>query len=127
MTGKVSIKRQRLPDSASNAALLKQSLGMRKNVVPVVGSGAEVVAKHGAIGTSTAGKTQLQIRRMGRGGPTETSSRARALKACKGTRGGAFVTCVRGALGKAPANLEKYGGEKKYKGPTGAAAPRPMR
>ena len=116
MTGKTSARRQRIPQSAAEAALLKQALGMRKNVVPVVGAGAEVVAKHGGVGTSTAGKIQLQIRRTGRGGPTETSSRARALKGCKGTRGAAFVACAKGALGKVSANLERTGGTKKYGG-----------
>jgi hypothetical protein len=111
MTGKTSAKRQRVPQTAAEAALLKQALGMRKNVVPIVGAAAQVVAKHGATGTSTAGKTQLQIRRTGRGGPTETSGRAKALKGCKGTRGAAFYSCVVSALGKAPANLaKKYGG-----------------
>lgn len=127
MTGKTSLRRQRVPQTAAEAALLKQALGMRKNVVPIIGAAAEVVAKHGATGTSTAGKTQLQIRRTGRGGPTETSSRARALKGCKGTKGSAFVACAKSALGRVSANLEKYGGMKKYKGPTGVLAPTPAR
>lgn len=127
MTGKTSARRQRVPESAAEAALLKQALGMRKNVVPIEGAAAEVVAKHGATGTSTAGKTQIQIRRTGRGGPTETSSRARALKECKGKKGGDFVACARSAFGRVSANLEKYGGTKKYRGTTGALAPTPAR
>lgn len=107
MTGKTSIRRTKLPDSAAGVALLKQSYGAKRAVVPVTGSNAEIVAKTGAAGTAYDGKVQIQVRKMGRSGPTETSSRARALKACKGKKGCEFVGCVRDALGKVPTNLLK--------------------
>lgn len=107
MTGKTSIRRTKLPSDAGAIALKKQEYGMRRAVVPVTGSNAEIVAKTGAAGTAYDGKIQIQVRKMGRSGPTETSSRARALKACKGKRGCDFVDCVKDALGKVPTNLVK--------------------
>jgi hypothetical protein len=107
MTGKVSIRRQPLRASAVEVALEKRAAGMKRAVVPAIGSTAEIVVKKGASGTAYAGKTQIVVRRMGRGGPTETSSRAKALKACGGKRGCEFVGCVKSALGRVPYNLAK--------------------
>lgn len=106
MTGKTSIKRRALSTNAVEVAVAKHAIGMRRAVAPA-GDGAEIVAKSGAKGTAYAGKLQIQVRKMGRTGPTETSSRARALKGCKGKRGCDFVGCVREALGHVPTNLAK--------------------
>jgi hypothetical protein len=106
MTGKTSIKRATLQTSAVEAAIAKHALGMRRAVVPA-GGGKEIVAKTGGKGTAYAGKLQLQIRKMGRTGPTETSGRAKALKGCKGKRGCDFVDCVKDAMGRVPTNLAK--------------------
>lgn len=107
MAGKTSIRREKLPADAASVAIAKRELGMKRAVVPVAGSTAEIVAKTGAAGTAYAGRLQIQVRKMGRGGPTETSSRARALKGCGGKKGCDFVECVRDALGRVPKNLAK--------------------
>jgi hypothetical protein len=107
MTGKTSVRRRPLAASAVDLAMAKFEVGARRAVVPAVGSNAEIVVKHGAKGTGFAGRPQIVIRRMGRGGPTETSGRARALKGCKGKKGCEFVGCVRSALGNVPTNLAK--------------------
>lgn len=108
MTGKTSLKRQGVGTTAIDVVMEKRRLGMKRAVVPLQATiPAEAVLKTGAAGTAYAGKAQIQIRRMGRGGPTETSSRARALKGCKGKRGCDFVECVREALGRVPHNLAK--------------------
>ena len=109
MTGKTSMRRKAVPPEAAGSVLgLKAQAGMKRKVVPIAsGASAEIVQKTGAAGTAYAGKVQYQVRRLGRGGPTETSSRARALKGCKGKRGCDFVDCVRTALGQVPKNLAK--------------------
>jgi len=104
MVGKVSIKRASLPADAASVALEKRGLGMARKVVPVAGSTSEIVAKSKPKFAKT-GPVQIQVRKMGRGGPTETSSRARALKACKGKRGCEFAECVKAALGRLPYSL----------------------
>lgn len=106
MVGKTSIKRAALQTSAVEAVIAKHALGMRRAVVPA-GGGKQIVAKTGAKGTAYAGKLQLQIRKMGRTGPTESSSRAKGLKACGGKKGCDFVACVKEAMGKVPKNLAK--------------------
>lgn len=107
MTGKTSIKRRPLPGDAVSVASAKKALGMRRAVVPVEGSNAEIVVKSGAKGTAYQGRNQIVVRKLGRLGPTETSGRARALKGCKGKKGCDFVGCVREALGHVPTNLAK--------------------
>lgn len=109
MTGKTSLRRVKLPYNAGDAAEKKFDLGMKHAVVPIVGSRSEVVVKYGAVDTDYAGKAQLVIRRMGRGGPTETSGRAKALKLCKGKRGSEFKTCAKGALGTLGWRMEHPG------------------
>lgn len=104
--GKVSIRRAPLPADAASVAIEKRGLGMKRAVVPVVGSTSEIVAKKRPSFAKT-GPLQIQVRRMGRGGPPETSSRARALKACKGKKGCDFKECVRTALGRVPYSIEK--------------------
>lgn len=108
MVGKTSIKRTGVQTSGIDALLAKARLGARRKVVPFQSMiGTEGVLKTGARHTAYEGKAQLQIRRMGRSGPTETSSRAKALKACKGKRGCDFASCVEDALGKVPISLQK--------------------
>ena len=106
MTGKTSIRRRGIKTTAVDVALAKHGLGMRRAVQPD-GSGGEIVVKSGAKGTAYAGKVQIQARKMGRTGPTETSHRAKALKGCKGKKGCDFVACVKDALGHVPTNLAK--------------------
>ena len=116
MVGKTSIKRRAIATNAVDIALAKHELGMRRAVAPD-GSGGEVVVKTGAAGTAYAGKTQIQERKMGRAlakkgaeketGAYGTSSRARALKGCKGKKGCEFVGCVKEAMGHVPTNLQK--------------------
>jgi hypothetical protein len=120
MVGKTSAKRRALPTTAVDIAKAKYEFGMRTAVVPT-GAGTEVVVKQGAKGTAFAGQPQIVHRIMGRGGPLLTSSRAKALRGCKGKKGCDFATCVKGALGVVPTNLAKACGH------TGMDIPRTMR
>jgi len=49
---------------------------------------------------------RLVLRSPTRSGPTEPSSRARNLKACKGLKGCEFAQCAEKAFGKLSKNLE---------------------
>jgi hypothetical protein len=49
---------------------------------------------------------KVMIRKAGRAGERESSSRAKKLKACKGLKGCDFAECAKSALGKLPKNLE---------------------
>ena len=107
MVGKTSASRSSLPASAIEGALEKDALGMRRAVVPVTGTTVEVVAKRPTKFGKGLGPVQIQIRKMGRGGPRTTSGPARALLACKGKKGCDFAECAREAFkGKLSPTLE---------------------
>lgn len=55
-------------------------------------------------------KYRLVLRSPTRSGPTEQSSRARDLKACKGLKGCEFAECAEKAFGKLPKHLENLKG-----------------
>lgn len=102
MTGKTSVRRTRVPETAVGIALVKESLGF-KSTVPIAGSSAEVYVKGGGGKLYHNKNPVVVVRKIGRGGPTITSKPARALKACGGKKGEEFKTCVRSALIHAPA------------------------
>lgn len=112
MVGGTSVKRVPLPDSASGVAEHKRELGMKRHVVPVLGSMAEVVAKSHRSKYDKTGPNQIVVRKMGRNlaskgreketGQYGTSSRAVALKECKTKTGDAAKSCIRDAFGRAP-------------------------
>ena len=89
-------ERRDAPASALDIAYGKKDAN-KMRAVKITGTGNEVLVKDSG---------QIVLRRVGRGGPRVTSSRARALKGCKGKRGCEFATCVESALGKMPSKLK---------------------
>lgn len=55
-------------------------------------------------------KYRLILRSPTRSGPSEQSSRAKGLKACKGLKGCEFAQCAEKAFGKLPRHLEQLKG-----------------
>ena len=106
MVGSVSAKREPVPLTAIDVARAKRQSGARRVAVPVGIAPVEVVEKANTRLRTKSGARSIVIRKIGRGGPTETSGRARALKACKGKKGCEFAECVKDALGKVPPSLK---------------------
>lgn len=107
MVGSVSAKRQPVPLNAIDVARAKRQIGARRVAVPVGVAPIEVVEKANTNLRTKSGSRSIVIRKIGRGGPAETSSRAKALKGCKGKKGSEFAACVKDALGNLPPSLKK--------------------
>jgi hypothetical protein len=90
----MAIKRAITNAAAVAVAAEKADRGMSNTTVSV-GGGTQIYIK--------PSNGQLVVRRIGRSGGL--NEQAKALQKCGGKTGGDFVSCLRGALGRAPSKM----------------------
>ena len=96
MENQIMSDKRGVPASAMDIALAKRDSNVAR-AVPISGTGNQILVKDSG---------QVVVRRVGRGGPKLTSSRARALAGCKGKTKCDFAECVKSALGVMPSKLK---------------------
>lgn len=95
-----------IPIDTAELVLARKRAGMRKSAVDI-DENAKVMPRSDNLNSDILKTYTVVVRKSGRAGPSEISSRAKALKACKGLKKCEFVRCVKDALGNVPENLQK--------------------